>query len=104
MKILSSLDFPIKHQSVKTLNFTAKKLWVECVDSAKKGRTFFVRLPHDLEDNSRGALSVIKGKKMLSGENHDVRWIAAHERLKSYGCDQKAAAMLPASKRRRRRA
>ena len=35
---------------------------------------------------------------MLSGENHDVRWIAAHERLKSYGCDQKAAAMLPASK------
>ena len=35
---------------------------------------------------------------MLSGENHDVRWIAAHERLKSYGCDQKAAALLPASK------
>ena len=66
VKILSSLDFPIKHKSVKTLNFTnftAKKLWVECVDSAKKGRTFFVRLPHDLEDNSRGALSVIKAKK-----------------------------------------
>ena len=101
MKILSSLDFPIKHKSVKTLNFTnftAKKLWVECTNSAKKGRTFFVRLPHDLEDNSRGALSVIKAKKMLSGENHDVRWIAAHERLKSYGCDQKAAALLPASK------
>ena len=31
---------------------------------------------------------------MLSGENHDVRWIAAHERLKSYGCDQKAALVL----------
>ena len=93
MKIPFVIRFSQSNKSVKTLNFTVKERVGGVFEALKRGEVFLLAYL-TIQKTIRGALSVIKAKKMLSGENHDVRWIAAHERLKSYGCDQKAALVL----------